>query len=231
VKNSFFDHNAAPGTVFNYSNMNGGLMGAMIEALSGQSVNAYMQENVFNPLEINAAYHAALLRDTSDISNQLTKQGKNHINVKRALKSIKDYEDTCDPRAHTNITTDNLFISANGLHRIIVLLENGGELDGVHILKEETVQLMMQDQHLIPGSSVRCESLYGLSMIRVYDMPGGTWYGHQGRLQGLSSNIYFQPDTGLSVVVIANGYKRASSVDDVVTLAREVMEKAQELIP
>lgn len=49
VKNSFFDHNAAPGTVFNYSNMNGGLMGAMIEALSGQSVNAYMQENVFTP--------------------------------------------------------------------------------------------------------------------------------------------------------------------------------------
>ena len=32
-------------------------------------------------------------------------------------------------------------------------------------------------------------------------------------------------------VIIANGYKRASSIDAVVTLAREIMEKTQELAP
>ena len=61
------------------------------------------------------------------------------------------------------------------------------------------------------------------------DLPGGTWYGHQGMWQGLTSNAYFQPDTGLCVVVFANGYS-AKTEDNIVTLARAFMEKAQEFV-
>jgi len=227
---SFFSAVNAPGTAYEYSNMNGGLIGAMIEALSGQSVNTYMRENVFEPLGINAAYHAALLPDQSDISAKLRKNGENFRSAEKEIATIKDYEDTCDPRAHTDITSGSLYISANGLIRIVMMLSGGGELDGVRILPEETVQLMMQEQHLIEGSSVRAESRYGLCLARVEGMPGGTWYGHQGRWQGLSCNAYFQPDTGLCVAVFANGYS-AKTEDNVVTLARAFMEKAQEFLP
>ncbi len=229
-KNKYFSAKDKPGDKYVYSNLNGGFFGAMIEALSGQSVNTYMQEHVFRPLGINAAYHAALLPDQSDIAQKLNKDGSLSASNRAVMGTFKKYNDTCDPRQNNDHTVGGLYISANGLIRIIAMLEQGGELDGVRILKEETVQLMMQDQHLIPGSSVHCESEYGLSVARVYDMPGGTWYGHQGKYLGLSSNIYFQPDTGLSVAVIANGYK-SQNQDGVVTLARTVMEKAQEFLP
>ena len=230
VENSYFSAKHAPGTVYEYSNMNGGLIGAMIEGLSGQSVNTYMREHVFEPLGINAAYHAALLPDQTDIAAKLRKNGEIFRSAKKEIETFKDYNDVCDPRANTDKTSGGLYISANGLMRIVMLLSGGGELDGVRILPEETVSLMMQPQHLIEGSSVQAESRYGLCIARVEGMPGGTWYGHQGRWQGLSSNAYFQPDTGLCVVVFANGYS-AKTEDNVVTLARAFMEKAQEFIP
>lgn len=227
--NKYFSQTVRPGTEYAYSNLNGGLFGAMIEALSGQSVNTYMQENVFEPLGVNAAYHCALLPDQSDISPQLGKNGKIAKGVSVSMAEINEYDNTCNPRNNTNKTSGGLYISANGLNRIISMLQRGGELDGVRILQPETVQLMMQDQHLIEGSSVKAESPYGLSLYRVEGMPGGTWYGHQGMMQGLTSNIYFQPDTGLSIVVIANGYS-AQQVDHIVSIARNFMEKAQELL-
>ncbi len=218
-----------PGSHYDYSNLNGGLIGAMIEALSGQSVNAYMQEHVFGPLGITAAYHPALLPEGTDIAPRLTKKGSNAQTVEKALSTFGEYNDTCDPRANTDKTSGGLYINAAGMIRIACMLENGGELDGVRILNEETVQLMMQDQQSIPGSSVHCDSEYGLCMARVENMPGGTWYGHQGRMDGLSSNLYFQPDTGLCIAVIANGYE-GHSKDGVVTIARVMMEKAQEFL-
>lgn len=228
-ENKYFSNKVAPGTAYAYSNLNGGLFGAMIEALSGQSVNTYMQEHVFGPLGINAAYHCALLPDQSDIAPQLGKNGAIAKGVSVAMAEINEYDDTCNPLNNTNRTSGGLYISANGMIRIISMLQRGGEIDGVRILKEETVKLMMQDQHTIPGSSVKAESVYGLAMARVYNMPGGTWYGHQGMMQGLSSNIYFQPDTGLSIAVIANGYN-PQQIDGVVSIARVFMERAQEFL-
>ena len=230
VENRYFSVRKAPGTAYEYSNLNGGLIGAMIEALSGQSINTYMQEQVFVPLGINAAYHAALLPDQSDISAKLKKNGTIYRSAAKELETFHEYDDSVNPRAHTNITSGGLYISPNGLIRIAMLLENGGELDGVRLLREETVQLMMAEQHLVPGSSVRAESPYGLCINRVQDMPGGTWYGHQGRWQGLSSNVYFQPETGLCIIVFANGYS-PQTIDGVASIARAFMEKAQEFIP
>lgn len=227
--NKYFSKTVVPGTAYAYSNLNGGLFGAMIEALSGQSVNTYMQEHVFGPLGINAAYHCALLPDQSDIAPQLAKNGRIAKGVSVAMAEISEYDNTCNPRVNTDRTSGGLYISANGLIRIISMLQRGGELDGVRILQPETVQLMMQDQHKIPGSSVKAESIYGLAMARVKGMPGGTWYGHQGMMHGLTSNIYFQPDTGLSIAVIANGYG-GQQIDGVVTIARTFMEKAQEFL-
>ena len=71
----YFAEEYGPGDKYVYSNLNGGLIGAMIEALSGQSVNQYMQQHVFAPLSVNAAYQAALLPDTSDIADRLDKDG------------------------------------------------------------------------------------------------------------------------------------------------------------
>ena len=67
------------------------------------------------------------------------------------------------------------------------------------ILKESTVRMMESD-------STPAQSPYGLGQVRLNQFNGGTWYGHQGRYGGLSSNVYYQKENGIAVVLILNGY-------------------------
>ena len=93
-----------------------------------------------------------------------------------------------------------LFINTASLTRLAQMMLNGGELNGVRILKRDTVALMEADQ---PGLA---DSKYGLSTVRLPQFDRGTWYGHQGRYSGLSSNVYYQRETGITLALVMNGY-------------------------
>ena len=224
-KQELFKDYARPGATYVYSNANGGLYGALIEALTGQSVNTFMTQNVFRPLGINAAYTTRLLPDHSNVSHRMSKAGTNIMSPERDLEEL--YEDTCDPAKHLSYTVGGLRISANGLNRVGMMLCNEGFLDGVRILSPYTVRLMQADQRSFPGSSVTAESAYGLSMQRVRDRYGNTWYGHQGMKDGLSADLFYLPEKGLVVTVIANGYT-GLKVGSLVSIAINTMEKAVE---
>jgi len=45
-----------PGSTFEYSNINYGLLGAIVESVSGKSFEAYIQQNIFDPLDMNHSY-------------------------------------------------------------------------------------------------------------------------------------------------------------------------------
>ena len=221
VSNSVFYKNLLPGEKYHYANLNGGLVGAMIEALSGQSVNTYMKEHVFAPLGIDAAYSPTLLADQNNIGALMTKAGVTTSNASRQIKADADYDDTCDPALHTDRTAGALYISAEGLNRLMLMMVNGGEYNGVRLLKEETVRLMEQDQSTVPGSSVTGTSDYGLFLTH-YNFGRATWYGHQGRFNGLTSDAFYQPDTGLTFVMIVNGYNGKTN-DGLANLARKCL--------
>ena len=102
------------------------------------------------------------------------------------------------------------------------MMLNGGELDGVRILKTSTVQLMESDQRNL------AESRYGLSTVRLYQFDRGTWYGHQGRYSGLSSNIYYQRDTGITMAMIMNGYQYQTE-DNIVTPAASILRNMEKI--
>lgn len=225
---AYFQKYARPGTVYKYSNINGGFFGALIEALTGQSLNTYMRQHVFGPLGMNAAYTARLLPDTRDISSRMSRDGENIQSPSYALEQIR-YEDTCDPANHLSYSVGGLYVSANGLNRLGAMLCDEGRLDGVRVLNPSTVRLMQEDQRLLPGSSVTCESRYGLGMQRVTDSHGNVWYGHQGMMDGLSSDLFYLPERGLCVTVIANGYTPLKLQDDVlVAIASLTMDRAVE---
>ena len=217
----YFTEKTRPGTRYIYANLNGGLIGAMIEALSGQSVNTYMREHVFDPLGINAAYQPGLLPDPSDIANRLGKAGRIQESVAAQFEHYADYEDFCDPDNHTEYTVGQLYISARGLDAFLSLMCGNARGLREDVLPAGTVAEMTRAQNF-EGSSVLVDKRYVLGMERLTDLPGGNWYGHQGMMDGLSSDAYFQPDTGLCVTVIANGYK-IFTTDGVASIAREVM--------
>ncbi len=219
--NSVFYKNLVPGEKYYYANLNGGLAGAMIEALSGQSVNQYMTEHVFHPLGIDAAYSPNLLIDQDNIGALMTKGGTTTSNASRQLKAAAEYDDTCDPAKHTDRTSGALYISPWGLNRLMVTMALGGEYQGVRLLKEETIRLMEADQAWIEGSSVWGDSPYGLFLTH-YTFGSSPWYGHQGRYNGLTSDAFYQPETGLTFVMVVNGYGGKSN-DGLCNLARSCL--------
>ena len=223
----YFAPNTPPGTAYEYSNRNGGLIGSLMEAITGLSINSYMRQNLFEPLGIDAAYSPALLKDQSNLAYQINGDGSPMASDETLIKRGKDYDDTCNPAAHQGITVGKLVISAPDLARIGVMLCGKGVWMDETILQPETVELMMADQESIPGSSVKTHGAYGLCLERVTDSRGNTWYGHQGRVNGLSADVFFQPEAGMTIVVICSGW-RFQSRGTLVTVFADTIEKALE---
>lgn len=195
-----------PGASFEYANLNGGLVGSMIELFSGQSLNDYMQSCLFHPMGIDAAYNPLLLQDTSHMACTYRKDGTLYMDTAQYLEEALSLENTCDPARHYKSGIGSLWISAKGLLSIGQMLSCGGIWEDQVYLQPETIRFMCLDQSLIQNSSVTGQSPYGLSVHRLQDetLPD-TWYGHQGGWEGLVSDLYFEPFTQTTVVLIANG--------------------------
>ena len=221
--NPIFDKKIKPGTKYVYADYNGALFGCLIEAISKQSVQTYLNRKVFKPLGITAAYSPKFLPAGTPTKDLLNPKGKVAISVKKDRN--RTYNNTADPEGNNGYTVGKLYINAESLTKLAQMMYYGGELNGVRILKAKTVQLMESDQKGL------AESKYGLSTVRLNQFDRGTWYGHQGRYSGLSSNIYYQRETGITMAMIMNGYDyklEDNVVVPAVTLLQN-MEKIEQL--
>ena len=132
------------------------------------------------------------------------------------------YSNKADPRGNNGDTVGRLYINTASLTKLAQMMISGGELNGVRILNRDTVSLMEADQ---PGLA---ESRYGLSTVRLNQFPRGTWYGHQGRYSGLSSNVYYQIDTGITLALVMNGYDY--KLEDNIVMPAVTLMKNMEMI-
>jgi len=198
-RNNFTDFR--PGSTYAYSNFGAGIVGALMEAAAGQSVNAFMTGQVFMPMNIEAAYSASLLSSPEDVVS--TYRGERVTRpAKDALK--ERYDDTCNPDAHIRTTIGRLWIRPRDLLKLVCLVGEGGELHGVRLLKPETVAQMIEPQSGV--GSVAGDTPYGLFTIRLEGVLSGvTLYGHQGNTAGFVCNAYFDPETGYAFVLMTNG--------------------------
>lgn len=196
----------APGAGYEYANLNGGLLGSLIEGASGQSVNTYMAEHVFGPLHINAAYAATLLPDPAQLANSFGPSGQVVQSAAGYLRVDAGYDDTCDPDTHFRTTVGSLYISLQGLEALGAMLANEGSYQGVRLLRPGSVHLMQMNQARLSGS-VTGESPYGLNTYR-YVLDGVTWYGHQGWWSGRLADLFYEPESRTAVVLVMTGNDR-----------------------
>ena len=221
--NPVFDESVEPGTQYMYADYNGALFGCLIEAISKQSVQNYLDRKVFSPLGLTAAYSPKFLPAGTACKDLLSASGAVDISVQK--DRTRAYNNTADPKGNNGYTVGKLYINAESLTKLAQMMYYGGELNGVRILDAETVRLMESDQKGL------AESRYGLSTVRLNQFDRGTWYGHQGRYSGLSSNIYYQRETGITMALIMNGYSQQLE-DNIVMPAVSIlrnMEKLEEL--
>ena len=191
-----------PGTATGYSPSVGfEILGRIIEVISGMELDAYLCQTIFEPLK---------MADTAFILNDEQKNRKSilHHDPEAPVVPIPgDYK----MGDYIDASIGGYFSGAAGLYgtaadynRFVRMLANGGELDGVRILKEETVRLMStasNELYMKPG--VR----WGLG-VQVYESPeitgacipegGYSWSGAYG------THFFVWPENNLSFVLMLN---------------------------
>lgn len=199
-KSNYTNH--APGSKYAYSNFGSGLVGSMVEAVTGQTINSFVVDRVFSPLSIDASMVASELLSPLDLASvysngQMTRSAQRYIN--------EAHDDFASPETHYRDLVGSLFIRSRDLARLTIALCGDGSVDGVRYLEPETIAMMRQVQMDL-GKSVTGPSPYGLFLERnTRVMPGVTIYGHQGMTGGASNNVFFDPETQFIVVVTTNG--------------------------
>ena len=217
-KGSFYEEK--PGSKYRYSNFGAGIMGSLIETVSGKNLNDSITEDLFTPLGMDAAFHPSLLKHPSRISTQYGTDGSVIRARSRALAS--EWDAAADPERHIGLTIGSLWFKGVDLCRVGMLLCNGGSLDGKTILKPETVAEMMADQK--DKGAVKISSPYGLCVNRMDNLVKGRLiYGHQGMSEGLLCNIYYDPDTSFVFAMISNGCNNKLS-DRIANLSRRLFD-------
>ncbi len=132
----------SPGTRWNYS-VSTDVLGHLIEVISGQKLDEYLREHVFEPLG---------MRDTSFVISeaQVPRFAANY--ERQADGSLKLIDDP----ARSQYREGTFFSGGGGLvstapdyYRFTAMLRNRGELDGVRLLGRKTVELMTMNH--LPG--------------------------------------------------------------------------------
>jgi CubicO group peptidase (beta-lactamase class C family) len=150
----------SPGTRWNYS-VSTDVVGHLIEVISGQPLDAYLREQVLDPLD---------MRDTSFV-----------IRKEQVPRFAANYERQADGRL--NLLDDpersqyqecSFFSGGGGLvstapdyFRFTSMLENGGELDGVRLLGRKTLELMTMN-HLPGGQDLTALAQPGMFTETAY---------------------------------------------------------------
>lgn len=139
------DLRAPPGEKFQYSDVGFIVLGKLIERISGESLDQWVSRQIFQPLGMNDTGYCPPESLRERIA-PTEKEGENWIRGT-----------VHDPRARRmNGVAGHagLFSSASDLSRYARMILHQGELDGVRVLKPETIDAMLVSRP-VPGSGVR----------------------------------------------------------------------------
>ncbi|HEY1588625.1 MAG TPA: serine hydrolase domain-containing protein [Rhodanobacter sp.] len=194
----------APGSRYSYSNPGFIYLARVIEQLSGDPWEVYVQKNIFNPLGMTRSYFAAtpyyLAADRSHNYTRRRDEGGREVTV--------DNGTDFDP----GITIPNGGWNAPlaDLVSYVAFLTNATHGDAATqrlydtVLPHSTLTEMWQPLYKTPqdGSEVDEDSV-GLSFFSVR-RGQTTFIGHTGNQAGFRAFMFLNPDTGAAVVAAFN---------------------------
>ncbi|GHC01630.1 hypothetical protein GCM10010080_14030 [Thermomonas carbonis] len=235
-----WDAEHAPGTYWRYANVGFPLIGAVMERATGERMDLLMQRLVLKPLDLHACYSwpscdaaaaaraVVLYREGKPIVDD--NQGK-----KPACGITKASDGSCDLSTWRAGKATNVFgpqgglrISAADLSKIGRLLLGDGEVDGVRLLKPESVRAMIGPEWTLKdGNGLTIEEddpiratkgftcRYGLAVHTLAsglpdcgDDPFGDGVqriGHSGNAYGLLAGLWVDRKAGTGVVYFSTG--------------------------
>ena len=208
-----------PGTYYKYSNYGAGIMGCILEAVTGKRLTDAARELLFDPMGIEAAYDPHLLQNPELIVSTYNTDGSSKTRSYRLTK--EKYRETINLEKDYAESYGGVWIRGEDLCRIGIMLCDMGAYDGKQILEEATVREMFSSQQGKGG--ITAESPYALNVERVTNLVSGKMlYGHQGMANGVLCNLYFDPETHFVFALLTNGCNVNAKTDHICNLALDL---------
>ena len=183
-----------PGTVFKYSDINFFMLGEIVQRVSGEPLEVFVQKNIFGPLKMKDTGYLPPACKLSRIAPTEVVDGKPwrgvvHDPTARKMGGVAGHA--------------GLFTTASDLARYSRMLLNHGRLGGVRIFKPETVELMTTVQ---TPPAMRDKRGLGWDIDTGFSGPRGNLfpvgsYGHTGWTGG---SIWIDPASGTFVIFMSN---------------------------
>jgi CubicO group peptidase (beta-lactamase class C family) len=201
--------NLKPGDKWRYSNIGFGLIGVLIEEISGKSFSDYCQEQIFLPLDMKESswYLSDLDKSKHAVPYYYAQDDQlPHSLLPKAYKKDtapkEDFVPLC-LYSFPNIADGLLRTSVYQLAHFLLAYINNGTYNNVRILKESTIKKILSsqiDQSLLP----KWLKIQGLSwFVTRFDDDNLIWE-HGGDDPGVSTIISFRPSDGIGTIVFTN---------------------------
>ena len=174
-----------PGEDMYYANIGFGLLGYLVEQISGQSFEDYCRVHIFNPLEMN------------DTSFKLV-----NINISRAAVPYEYRQWKYIPYLHYQILeypAGGLRTSVSDLSRFLISHMNNGTYGTTQILTPESVKEMQTIQY----DSDTYNFQYGLG-FQIWKTLTGMKIGHTGGLSGVATKMVFKESRDIGIIMFFN---------------------------
>jgi CubicO group peptidase (beta-lactamase class C family) len=191
----------APGSGYDYCNLNYNMVGTVIEKLSGERFDNYVKNHILNPLGLYAGYNVDSLDESRfatlheyDAPTKTFKPSPAAYNPRR--EEIRNY--TMGYTTPIFSPTGGMKISATDLAKYMSMHMNMGKYKGKRIISKKSAKLMQ--------TKIADEEGYALALTNLDDLiPGKKMVGHTGSAYGLYSAMFFHPKEKFGIVVITNG--------------------------
>lgn len=188
-------------TKYDYDNLLYIIAGKVLEKVSGQSWQTFIQERIFKPLAMNhSAPNWNMLKDRQDvIAPHVPLNGINQVST-RYTNTILD-------------AAGGIYSNVHDLNKWMIFHLNNGDNNGHQLISKKQLKELVTPQTIMPVSTVPpYNSLfraYGLG-FRLTDMAGKLEVSHTGGLEGIVTQIVMLPQLKLGIVVLTNQQEGAA---------------------
>lgn len=198
-----------PGAKWNYS-IGLDVLGAVIERASGMPFERYLATRLFKPLGMSSTFFTVPASEAGRLVTMDTFKDGKRVPLDAAAASLF-LQPPSFPYGGAGLVS-----SARDYDRFLHMLQNGGELDGVRVLKPETVRLAMSD--LLPpgasfgglgrgtgGTQARAPLGFGAGgSVYLADVPGGSSKGTFGWGGAAGTLAWIDPARRLRSTIMVN---------------------------
>ncbi|WP_282044521.1 serine hydrolase domain-containing protein [Winogradskyella flava] len=193
-------HKAKPDSLHQYSNIGFGVLGLIVEEVSGIAFHEYVQKNIFEPLEMTNSGYFLNQVDSTQIVTPYLYLGplQKVVNKKDKIKILPYFNPYCN-YSFWNYPDGLVRTSVEDLSKFAIAYMNEGNYKSQKILKKETIDLMMSPQL---NEAVNEDKDQGLSWFQSPSLYP-SWF-HGGSDPGVSTRMYVNKVDKITVIVFQN---------------------------